>query len=94
MRVRWTRLALADVAAACDYLPTEDPPARRALLGRVKAAVKKLSKHPRLGRVVPERSAQGYRELILPPYRLVYEVAASEVRLLRFWHSRRELTGL
>ena len=94
MRVRWTRLALADVAAACDYLATEDPPARRALLVRVKAAVKKLRRYPRLGRVVPERSAQGYRELILSPYRLVYEVAAGEVRLLRLWHSRRELTGL
>jgi plasmid stabilization system protein ParE len=44
-----------------------------------------------LGRVVPEFEQQGYRELIVAPYRIVYEVRQRRVIVLRVWHGRREL---
>jgi len=94
VRVRWTQLALADLVSARDHLASEDPGAANDLLRKVAGAVRKLRKHPNLGRVVPERGSFGYRELVLPPYRRVYAVVAGEVQVLRFWHSRRDPAGI
>jgi ParE toxin of type II toxin-antitoxin system, parDE len=44
--------------------------------------------------VAPERRSLGYREIILPPYRLVYAIAGNELQVLRFWHSRRDPAGI
>jgi len=94
VRIRWTRLALADLLAARDHLAVENPRAAEAMIRRVAASVRTLRKHPRMGRVVPERRALGYREVVAPPYRLVYAVARGEIQVLRFWHGRRDPSGL
>jgi addiction module RelE/StbE family toxin len=95
MRVRWTRLALADLISAREYLEAESPPAAETLVKKVAAAVQRLRKHPQSGRVVPERRSLGYRELVLPPsYRLVYAVAQGEIQVLRLWHARRDPEGM
>lgn len=94
MRVRWTPLALADLTAARDWLAESDPKAATRLLREVSRSLARLRKHPLLGRVVPERRALGYRELMLPPYRLVYAVARNEIHVLRFWHARRDPVGM
>jgi toxin ParE1/3/4 len=94
VRVRWTRIALDDLISARDHLTSEHPHTADDLLRKVAGAVRKLRKHPNLGRVVSERCSLGYRELVLPPYRLVYAVAAGELQVLRFWHSRRDPAGI
>jgi plasmid stabilization system protein ParE len=81
---------LADLVSARDRLLAENPPAADAMLQQVAETIKKLRKHPRIGRVVPERRSAGYREIILPPYRLVYAISSGEIRVLRYWHSRRD----
>jgi plasmid stabilization system protein ParE len=92
VRVRWTRLALSDLVSARDHLAFDDARAANELLRKVAAAIRKLRKYPGLGRMVPERRSLGYRELVLPPYRLVYALA--EIRVLRFWRSRRDPAGI
>jgi addiction module RelE/StbE family toxin len=94
VRVRWTRLALADLVSARDRLLEENPRAAEAMLRQVTEALKKLRTHPRIGRIVPERRSAGYREIILPPYRLVYAIGRGEIHVLRYWHSRRDPTNL
>jgi ParE-like toxin of type II ParDE toxin-antitoxin system len=39
---------------------------------------------------VPEIADPDLRELIIPPYRLMYEVDATQVRILGLLHDRRE----
>jgi toxin ParE1/3/4 len=94
MRVRWTRVALADMVAARDHLAVDNPAAAAAMLRAIATTLKKLRSHPRMGRVVPERRSLGYREVILPPYRLVYAISGNDVQVLRFWHSRRDPSGI
>jgi addiction module RelE/StbE family toxin len=94
MKVRWTRLALADLASARDRLMEENPAAAATMLRALARAIQRLRRHPRMGKIVPERLSLGYREVVLPPYRLVYAVVGSEVHLLRFWHARRDPAGL
>jgi len=55
VRIRWTRVALADLVSARDHLALDDARAADELLRKVAAAIGKLRKYPGIGRVVPER---------------------------------------
>ena len=87
--IRWTRLALSDLVALRDYIFADDPKAADAFVAKLREAVERLADFPESGRVVPERRAQGYREVIVAPYRVVYSVVGGDVRILRVWHGRR-----
>ena len=49
---------------------------------------------PRVGREVPEFPGVGYRELVVTPCRIVYELSEERVVILRIWHGRRDLGRL
>lgn len=53
--------------------------------------VEALSKHPDMGRIVPEFGQKGLRELIHPPFRLVYRCEVELVSIVRVWRSERLL---
>jgi plasmid stabilization system protein ParE len=51
-----------------------------------------LIKFPHLGRVVPETNTETIRELFVHEYRLMYEIAATEIHVLAIIHGRRRFT--
>ncbi|WP_316674891.1 type II toxin-antitoxin system RelE/ParE family toxin [uncultured Tolumonas sp.] len=53
--------------------------------------IENLSEHPQMGRIVPEYGLPSLRELIHPPYRIVYLLKADEVQVIRVWRSERLL---
>jgi plasmid stabilization system protein ParE len=59
----------------------------RAVFERVEA----LAAHPDLGRVVPEFGQAYLRELVEPPFRIVYRRDPGRVRVVRVWRSERTL---
>ncbi|MHB1512967.1 MAG: type II toxin-antitoxin system RelE/ParE family toxin [Acidiferrobacter sp.] len=50
-----------------------------------------LVEHPDMGRVVPEFGQPFLRELIHPPFRIVYRRDPRKVRIVRVWRSERLL---
>lgn len=88
MRVRWTRLALADLAAARDYIAREAPEAAARVVDRIEGAVRNLERHPALGR--PGR-VDGTRELVVPgtPFIVPYRVHGDSVEILALLHAAR-----
>ena len=50
-----------------------------------------LRDHPDIGRVVPEFGQPFLRELIHPPFRIVYRREPKKVRVVRVWRSERLL---
>ena len=50
-----------------------------------------LADHPDMGRVVPEFDQPFLRELIHPPFRIVYRRDPQRVRVVRVWRSERLL---
>lgn len=50
-----------------------------------------LAEFPQAGRVVPEERNLSVREIIVEPYRIIYELNASgrTVDVLRVWHAAR-----
>ena len=53
--------------------------------------VQTLADHPDMGRVVPEFDQPLLRELIHPPFRIVYRRDPQRVRIVRVWRSERLL---
>jgi plasmid stabilization system protein ParE len=53
--------------------------------------VEALARHPDIGRVVPEFGHPLLRELIHPPFRIVYRREARRVRIIRIWRGERLL---
>lgn len=50
-----------------------------------------LAGHPSIGRVVPEYSDANIRELIHPPFRVIYQIYKSLIAVIRIWRSERIL---
>jgi plasmid stabilization system protein ParE len=50
-----------------------------------------LAEHPEIGRVVPEFRQSFLRELVRPPFRIVYRREPKHVRIVRVWRGNRPL---
>ena len=61
------------------------------LVAEIFQQVERLVDHPELGRVVPEFDQPFLRELIHPPFRIVYRRDPVRVRVVRVWRSERLL---
>ena len=59
--------------------------------GEIFERVEVLAEHQAIGRVVPEFGQPFLRELINPPFRIVYCREARRVRIVRVWRSERLL---
>jgi len=53
--------------------------------------IETLVDHPDIGRVVPEFGEQHIRELIDPPYRIVYLREVKSIQIIRIWRNERLL---
>jgi len=53
--------------------------------------IQALAQHPDMGRIVPEFDQSFLRELIHPPFRIVYRRDPQRVRVVRVWRSERLL---
>ena len=71
------------------YIEREVPEVGERLLREVIAAVERLADFPESGRAVPEFGIARLREIIHPPFRIVYRVDTDRVRIVRVWRSER-----
>ena len=91
-RVVWTDQALQMVDEVLDYIAMDSPEGARSVLDQTLAAASSLATLAARGRVVPEVDDPAVREVFVFNYRLIYEVAPSEVRILTFVHGARDFT--
>jgi toxin ParE1/3/4 len=61
------------------------------LVGEVIDCLDQLAAFPESGRIVPEFAQPWLRELIRPPFRIVYRLDSDRVRVVRVWRSERLL---
>jgi len=53
--------------------------------------IETLRDHPDIGRIVPEFEQRVLREIIHPPFRIVYRHEPKKVRVVRVWRAERLL---
>lgn len=63
----------------------------KELVDSILHKIEMLTAHPDAGRKVPEFNQEQIRELIHPPFRLVYLRETSTISLIRVWRSERLL---
>jgi toxin ParE1/3/4 len=63
------------------------PEVGERLLNELVSGVERLAEFPNSGRVVPEFGVTHLREVIHPPFRIVYRVDKSRARIVRVWRS-------
>ena len=73
------------------YADQQVPEIGERLLAEIVSAVERLADFPESGRIVPEFGIASLREIIHPPFRIVYRLDKCAVRVVRVWRSERSL---
>ena len=82
--------ALGDLEEILEYYRDQQAPQTgERLVADVIKDIELLADHPDIGRIVPEFDLQDLRELIRPPFRIVYRREQGKVRIVRIWRSER-----
>ena len=63
----------------------------KRLVSEIFGDIELLGDQPDMGRIVPEFGLEFLRELIRPPFRIVYRRDKKKVRIVRVWRSERLL---
>lgn len=97
-KIIWTHTAVADLDSIFDFVGRESGYERaEAIYERLKSGIDSLSEFPRRGREVRELASLGFqefRELIVRPYRIVFQIKENGIVLLGIFDSRRDLESL
>lgn len=90
--IRFAESAATDLEAIRDwYAEQEVEHVGDRLVAEILERIEALRAHPEMGRVVPEFQQRFLRELIHPPFRIVYRRDSGQVRIVRVWRSERLL---
>ncbi|MDD2276200.1 MAG: type II toxin-antitoxin system RelE/ParE family toxin [Smithellaceae bacterium] len=73
------------------YQERQVPDVGNKLLGEIIFQMEKLADFPESGRIVPEFGIANLREIIHPPFRIVYRLDGHKIRIIRVWRSERLL---
>lgn len=73
------------------YAEQKVPDVGERLVREIFAKVERLAEFPESGRIVPEFEVKNVRELIHPPFRVVYRIDTTEIWIIRVWRSERQL---
>ena len=95
-KIIWSRQARDDLREIVEFIAAERPAVAESFCFRLMSKVDVLAKFPLLGRVVPEEHNENLREIILRPYRIIYEILPAQqvVAVARIWHGARGETEL
>lgn len=90
--VRFAESALADLEALKSwYAERGVPEVGERFVVEIVSRIEALHFHPEMGRIVPEFDQPHLRELIHPPFRIVYRLDPGRARIVRVWRSERLL---
>ena len=85
-RISFAASAVADLEAIrVWYAGQQVPEVGERLLREIVAHAEHLADYPESGRVVPEFGLVQLREIIHPPFRIVYRLSEDRVRIVRVW---------
>lgn len=90
--ITFTESALSDLQEILSYHEEKGiPHIGKKLVVDIISDIELLSDQPDMGRIVPEFELEYLRELIRPPFRIVYRREKQRVRIVRIWRSERLL---
>ena len=93
MKVHWTDHAKRQLAAIHDYIAEDSPRYARHVVDRLTRRSQQIARFPHSGRIVPEFEHREIREIIDPPYRIVYRLGPERIDVLTVFHGAQPFPG-
>jgi len=93
-QIRWSLTAENDLRAVEEFIAKDSVLHAISFIDRLIESTEKLSSSPKMGRMVPEFGREDLREVVFRSYRVVYQMHADSVTILRVVHGARDLQGL
>lgn len=91
-RITFAASAVRDLESISSWYTNQQVPAvGEKLLKEIITKIERLADFPESGRIVPEFGIANLREIVFPPFRIVYRLDESRVRVVRVWRSERLL---
>ena len=90
-KVVWTEPAADDLVATVKHISKDSPAFAATVAQRICDAVDSLAELSQRGRPFPDPAFPSFRELIVGPYRLVYEVELERVIVHGVFHGSRDV---
>jgi len=95
--VLWSNTAEIDLKSIIEYIAADSPSSAFKIFKNIQQKASNLYTFPEKGRIVPELQDQGiiqYRELIIPPWRILYRISEERVYILSVLDSRRNIEDI
>jgi len=96
-KINWANVAENDLIEIIEYISIDSPPNALKILQQINKMVSSLYSLPERGRVVPELQDQGiltYREIVIPPWRIIYRISDNDVYVLTVLDARRNVEDI
>jgi plasmid stabilization system protein ParE len=93
-KIIWSDIAEKDLVNIIGYIAADSKRDALKILNKIKGKISKLYNLPERSRIVPELKAFGihhYRELIIPPWRIIYRISEDKVYVLSVIDSRQNV---
>jgi len=94
VKVVWTETAVAHLDSIYEFIAKTSPLYAHLMVRRLWDRTGQIEAFPESGRAVREYQQPDVREVLEPPYRIIYRVHAEHVEILALVHVRRAGPGL
>ena len=91
MNIVVSQRALRDLEAIHEYISKDSVARADEMVARVLRRTRQLSEFPMSGRRVPEWGINNVREVVEPPYRVIYRIEGEAIHIVAVVHSSRKL---
>jgi len=95
--VQWAAAAHSDLLQIISHIATDSPDNALHILKKIRQKTSGLYTLPDPGRIVPELKDQGihiYREIMVPPWRILYRITDTTVFVVSVIDSRRNVEDI
>ena len=96
-KINWANVAENDLIEIIEYISVDSPADALKILQKIKKMASSLHSLPERGRVVPELQDQAiltYREIVIPPWRIIYRISEDDVYVLTVLDARRSVEDI
>ena len=96
-KIKWAEVAEKDLKGIVEYIAEDSPVNALKILKKIKQKASSLYTLPERGRIVSELQDQGiliYRELIIPPWRIIYRISEMKVYVLSVLDARQNVEDI
>ncbi len=96
-KLKWTSSAKDDLLGIVEYIKKESPGIAKDVYLKIRKKAHSSNFFPLKGRVVPELQKEGitlYREVVAPPWRIIYKIGDDTVYIMAVLDSRQNVEDL